>query len=117
MNQAPAGFKISPYLQDLALQVGQQFPFQQASEWLSKLAKVDLNAKQIECLTHHYGQKVEQHPLPSITEQEGLHYCMRDGGMILTRPSQWREMKVGRIVKTTDITFLTEKSNQIIRFT
>jgi hypothetical protein len=47
INQAPGGFTISPYLQDLALQLGQEFAFQQAGDWLSKLAKLDLNAKQI----------------------------------------------------------------------
>lgn len=118
LNQAPAGFKISPYLQDLALQVGQEFPFQQASAWLSKLAKVELDAKQIERLTHHYGQQMEEHPLPTCVEDNQLHYCMMDGGMVLTRPSQCgappgREMKVGRIVKAADIEPLTEKRNQI----
>ena len=113
MNQAPSGFKISAYLQDLALQVGQEFPFQQASEWLSKLAKIDLNAKQIERLTHHYGQDLEAHPLPAVSEPEGLHYSMMDGAMILTGPAQWREMKAGRIVKATDIEALSKKRNQI----
>lgn len=113
LNQSSAGFKISPYLQDLALQVGQEFPFQQASHWLSKLAKVDLNAKQIERLTHHYGQQLEAHPLPANNASEELHYCMMDGGMILTRPAQWREMKVGRIVKVSDIEVLTEKRKQV----
>jgi hypothetical protein len=74
MNQAPAGFKISPYLQDLALQVGQEFPFQQASDWLSKLAKVELDAKQIERLAHHYGQQIEAHPLPTVEQDNQLHW-------------------------------------------
>jgi hypothetical protein len=118
MNQAPAGFKISPYLQELALAVGQEFPFQQASAWLAKLAGVDLNAKQIERLTHHYGQQLEQQPAPALGDDSTLHYCMMDGGMVLTRPNQCgappgREMKVGRIVKATDIEMLTEKRKQV----
>ena len=113
MSQAPAGFKISPYLQELALQVGQEFPFQQASTWLASLAGVDLDAKQIERLTHHYGQQLEEQPAPVLGDGSTLHYCMMDGGMVLTRPSQWREMKVGRIAKATDIETLTENRKQV----
>lgn len=113
MNQAPAGFKISPYLQELALEVGQEFPFQQASNWLARLAGVDLDAKQIERLTHHYGQQLEQQPAPALQDASTLHYCMMDGGMVLTRPNHWREMKVGRIVKETDIAVLTEQRKQV----
>jgi hypothetical protein len=113
MNQAPAGFKISPYLQELALQVGQEFPFQQASEWLVRLAGAEVDAKQIERLAHHYGQQLEQQPAPVAGDDASLHYCMMDGGMVLTRPKQWREMKVGRIVKAADIKMLTEKRKQI----
>jgi hypothetical protein len=38
---------------------------------------------------------------------------MMDGAIILTRPPQWKEMKVGRMVKATDMEALTEKRNQI----
>jgi len=76
MNHRPAGFKISAYLQELALEVGQEFPFQQASAWLARLAGVNLKAKQIERLTHHYGQQLEQPPTPALAPVSTLHYCM-----------------------------------------
>jgi hypothetical protein len=113
MNQAPAGFRISAYLQELALQVGQEFPFQQASDWLDTLAGVQLGAKQIERLAHYYGQQLETHPAPELAQEPTLHYCMMDGGMVMTRPNQWREMKVGRIIKATDIEVLTQKRKQV----
>lgn len=113
MNQAPAGFKVSPYVQTLALQGGQEFRFQKGSEWLADMAGINLSAKQIERITHHYGQVLETTPAPLPPASEDLHYCLMDGGMVLIGPNHYREMKVGRLVNSRHIQAVSAKRNRL----
>lgn len=55
-----AGFRISPYLQELGCYVGQQCPFDEASLLLERLSGVTLSDKQIERLCHHHGQLLDE---------------------------------------------------------
>ena len=97
----PGGFKISPFLQEHLCRVGTKLIFEEASEEVTQLMGVEVNAKQIECICHHYGELLEQVdwkqalneatelPLPLKNEQT---YAMIDGSMILTREedSPWK---------------------------
>ena len=57
--RTPYGFQMSPYLQELVVFSGQNHVFEDASEQLSKLAGVEVTAKQVERLTHAYGELIE----------------------------------------------------------
>jgi len=98
--RSPYGFQMSPYLQELVVFTGQNCVFEDGSQQLRRLSKVGVNAKQIERLTHAYGELLEaqqaKEPTP-IPKENDLHYCMMDGGMVLTREDSWKELKLARI--------------------
>ena len=115
------GFQISPYLQEIACYVGQESVFEGGSEMLSKIAGIKMNAKQIERVCHFYGEEIEQalersieqNIPPEITDTDSPAYCMMDGGMVLTREESWKEIKLARIFRATDLTELHPKRNWI----
>lgn len=94
------GFRQSAYLQELGCYLGQLLPFDEGSIVMEKFKGISLTDKQIERLTHHYGQVLERLPeeivLPTASDEE-THYAMMDGSMILVRQEGWKEMKLGRI--------------------
>ena len=111
---AKGDFAMSAYLQELACYVGKDLPFEQAEKYLDKLANIELGAKQIERICHHYGEILENQSIDNqqdnamLAEAE-LCYAMVDGSMILTRENGWKEIKVGRIFKASDSLQLSEK--------
>lgn len=109
----PGGFKISPYLQEHLCRVGTKMIFEEASQEVVQLMGIDVNAKQIERLCHHYGALLEQVdwrqayndsiqlklPLKNLET-----YAMMDGSMILTRQKEesWKEVKLFRMFQNKD---------------
>jgi hypothetical protein len=83
--------------------MGQLLPFDEGSACLEKISGISLTDKQIERLTHHYGEVLEElkeedclPQEPSEKEQE-RHYAMMDGSMVFVRKEGWKELKLGRI--------------------
>jgi hypothetical protein len=101
------GFRTSPYLQDLACYVGQSVPFDEGSELLAKLAGITLTDKQIERISHHYGEALEDlvpvYALPTTKDQR-QHYAMMDGSMVYIRGEAegWKELKLARVFAASD---------------
>lgn len=98
---------MSAYLQELVCYAAESLVFEQASEHLQKLAAVEVTAKQIERVAHHYGQLLEEESTHQKQDQakgkeKQLHYAMVDGAMLLTREEGYKEIKLGRIFKHTD---------------
>jgi hypothetical protein len=60
LSTAPGGFKISPYLQECLCLAGTKMTFEEASEEVKTLKGIEVNAKQIERLCHHYGESLAQ---------------------------------------------------------
>ena len=76
--RTPYGFQISPYLQELVVFCCQNHVFEDASEQLAKLAGVEVTAKQVERLTHAYGELIEINLENQDNEsppKDALHYC------------------------------------------
>lgn len=112
----PQGFQMSPYLQELVVFTGQNCVFEDGSEQLKLLAGVEVTAKQIERLTHSYGEqlgKEEAQQESNIVHNKALHYGMVDGGMVFTREEGWKEMKLGRIFPAKAHMSQSEKRNFI----
>jgi hypothetical protein len=91
--------KMSAYLQELVCYVGQSQVFEEASEQLWKLAAVEISAKQIERVSHHYGQLLEEQTTDqgqdwAKAKAKALHYAMMDGAMVLTREEGYKEIKL-----------------------
>lgn len=78
---------------------------------------MDLSAKQIENLCHHYGEALEvsQEEVAGSfsSSSDELHYAMVDGSFIFSREKGWTEAKVGRIFKSEDNFMLSEKRKSI----
>ena len=90
---------------------GQQMVFVEASDMLSIMKGVDVNAKQIERVCHHYGGILEKEPSDEHTiwkspeqgnQEDNPHYVMVDGAMFLTREEKWKEIKLARLFKASD---------------
>jgi hypothetical protein len=104
---APGGFKISPYMQEHMCRVGTKMTFEEASEEVTCLMGIDVNAKQIERLCHHYGvllgqidwqQAYSDSVQLRLPLKNQVTYAMMDGSMILTRQKDesWKEVKLCR---------------------
>jgi hypothetical protein len=101
-------FGVSSKLQEIICLLSNNSVFSEAMESLQCLLGVTISAKQIQRVSEHYGQKLEElevsyqdaHldvPLvePNLTGEPV--YVTMDGSMIYTREEAWKEMKVGRI--------------------
>ena len=92
--------------------LGQQYVFAEGEETLKRLKGVEINAKQIERVCHHYGALIEEedcdliatniHREYEVTQSNQLHYAMLDGAMYLTKEEKWKEAKLGRIFNVKD---------------
>lgn len=107
--------------------MGQHLVFEEASAVIKMISGVELNAKQIERICHQYGQWIEEADLElmkksgkhsySKEQSEAVHYASVDGSMYLTREQDWKEIKLGRIFKASDIIGVNEKRNILVEST
>lgn len=96
---------MSGHLQEVVAYLGSDFVFEEASGLLEKLLGVDVSAKQIQKVSEHFGQLLEQEAQQmdsSVTSslktsQADYTYVQLDGSMVLTREEKWKEVKLGRI--------------------
>ena len=58
--QAAPPFQMSPYLQERVCFLGQKEVYQEAATTLEELVHVEVNAKQIERVCHHFGALLEE---------------------------------------------------------
>jgi hypothetical protein len=107
MSQTPMGFKISAVLQESLCRLGSKLTFREASEELTALLRIEINAKQVERVCHCYGEQIDQIDWEQAYSS-GVQlkmpfkdcspvYCMADGSMLLTREDKWKEIKLGRV--------------------
>lgn len=105
LAQCPNGFRMSSHLQEVITYLGCEYVFEEASGVLEKLLGVEVSAKQIQKVSEHVGQLLEEEaqqpdkPIASQLEasQEIYTYVQLDGSMVLTREEKWKEVKLGRI--------------------
>jgi hypothetical protein len=114
-------FRMSAYLQEMSCYSGQAMVFEEASEFIGKYLMIDLNAKQIERVSHHYGERIEESLREKIEngasqkhlDSDQMHYVMPDGHMLLTLEEGWKEIKMGRIFKANDRVQVNKKRTEI----
>ena len=115
--QTPSGFRMTAYWQEQCLYMGQQQVFEEASECIEKLTGTAVTAKQIERLCHCYGELAQEQESQQADalrpEDKRQHYAMADGGMVLTREDDWKEMKLARIFAAEDHLPQSERRNFI----
>lgn len=108
---------------------GQSVVFEEASSLMNHLTGCDFNAKQVERVCHLYGgllnEKLEESiekgasKAHSESERQELHYAMVDGAMYPTKSKEgpWKEMKLGRLFKKSDLLPFSENRNFILKST
>lgn len=106
---------MSPYFQELACLLGQALPFDEASAMAEKLLGHPLSDKQIERVSHHYGEVLEEETKqePAYQVDEALHYGLMDGSMVYVRGEGWKEIKLGRVFAAEER--IQEKRRNTIR--
>jgi hypothetical protein len=94
-------------MQEKMVYAGHLDCYQKSTEILEKLLSVKVSTSQIYRVTDAYGKQIgetadsDERALTPVRQNETL-YIEADGGMILTRDKDWKEVKVGRIFKSGD---------------
>jgi hypothetical protein len=118
----------------MACFVGQQLPFDEASETLLRVGGIRLSDKQLERICHAYGAILDDelyedevvsdtlypNPTQPVADHSGMNYVEIDGSMAFLRAEPtlgteagWREVKLARLFASDDI--LEAKKRTTIR--
>jgi hypothetical protein len=101
------GFQISALLQELMVYAGQLQCYAHCEEVIEKFLSVHVCVTQVYRLTDLYGKELgdtvdfTSRTQPPIRQQD-LLYVEADASMLLTRGQGWKEVKVGRLFKSSD---------------
>jgi len=115
-SKALNGFQISPRLQELMVYAGQLDSYERCNEVISEFINVEVSVAQVYRLTDAYGKAVEQHNKECAltpVKQGDVLYAQADGSMLLTREEGWKEVKVGRVFKSSDCIHAEQKAGRI----
>ena len=114
---------ISSLAQETMCYIGQHLVFSDAEEAINNLTGAGVNAKQIERVSHKYGQWIGDNDTKVISEQvykdygpgktNELHYVSVDGAMYLTREESWKEGKLGRTYQPKDMVQVSPKRTKL----
>ena len=108
MSKLAGKMNISSLLQESLCYIGQALVFAEAEQVIGRLTGAQVNAKQIERVCHHYGQRILAEDTQTIEEQVNKrHYVSVDGVMYLTGEEswpapRWKENKLGLIYEQDD---------------
>lgn len=121
MCQSTQSYGISSRLQEILCLLGQGYVFEEGEEILQQLLGIEISAKQIQRVSEHYGEVLEEQavkkepPVLKLKKSEDPVYIMFDGSMVFTREEGWKEMKAGRIFNQSSCTAIQENRNQIMQ--
>ena len=93
-------------MQELEVYLGQLECYEKCPEILQKTIGIEVGHSQVHRVADTYGKELEKtiassRTLPPLNAEEVL-YAQVDGSMIFTRDESWKEVKVGRIFKSSD---------------
>jgi Uncharacterised protein family (UPF0236) len=93
-------------LQELVVYYGQLECYDKCPEIIEKSLGIKVGHSQINRVTDTYGEELGKTISKTRTltpvESEDILYAQADGSMIFTRDDDWKEVKVGRIFKSSD---------------
>jgi hypothetical protein len=106
--------------------LGQAYVFEESEEILHQLLGITISAKQIQRVSEHYGQALEEQqqqyeegkkeaPVLKLKQPFEPVYLMLDGSMVFTREEGWKEIKAGRIFNQSSCTAIQQNRNQIMQ--
>lgn len=107
----------SPYFRELLLFTGQDDNYAGSAQCIEKLLRISTNPMQIYREVTSTAEEItnlvlKETPKVELSTTENV-YSMLDGGMLLTRPSEWKEAKIGRVFKETAIHQLSDKRTEV----
>lgn len=119
-SKALNGFQISPRMQELMVYAGQLDSYERCNEVIGELINIEVSVAQVYRLTDAYGKAVAQEEeevnkertLAPVKQEEVL-YAQADGSMLQTREEGWKEVKVGRLFKSSDCIHAEQKAGRI----
>lgn len=111
------GFQISPRFQEMMVYSAQLDSYENCNEVLKKFTDIEVSATQVWRVAMVYGEQIgktlnDEINLAPLKKDEVL-YAMADGSMIFTREEKWKEVKVGRLFKSSDCIHAGEKPGWI----
>ncbi len=105
--------------------LAQGYVFEEGEKLLNELLGIEMSAKQIQRISEHYGQQLEQQiqgyakteeaPTLKLKTPGERVYAMFDGSMIFTREEGWKEIKVGRVFTESSRVGIQENRNRILQ--
>lgn len=102
--------------------LGQSVVYSEASQILNELLQIDISSSQIQRVCRFYGELLDsvvnkdlQEHIPKLAnvDKSDNVYVMVDGSMLLTRPKDWKEIKLGRIFNQSKIVPINTKRNEL----
>jgi Uncharacterised protein family (UPF0236) len=111
------GFHISPRLQEIMMLYGERDCYAEAPVMLQETLGISVSTSQVYRVTDTYGAELKKREenkrlLPLLMKDEIL-YMGFDGSFIFSREEGWKEVKVGRLFKSTDCLRGDEKRSWI----
>ena len=103
---------MSERMQGMLCVIGQSVVYQEGSELIDEMLGIEVSAPQIQRVCMHYGSAVEplvkadcKAVIPRLKSPGAADkvYVMVDGSMLYTREEQWRELKLGRIFRQSQV--------------
>jgi len=81
--------------------------YSRCDEVLEKFLSIEVNSMEVYRVTDRYGEELEREEdfsdgILSPVQKEEIVYVMVDGSMIFTRTEGWKEVKLGRVFKSSD---------------
>lgn len=111
------GFQISPLLQELIVYYGQLECYDKCPEILKKSNGIEIGHSQVHRVVNVYGKELAKTIATTRTlsplKCDEILYAELDGSMLFTRDADWKEVKVGRMFKSSDCIDPNGKSSWI----
>ena len=100
--------------------------FEEGEQILKELLGLSISAKQIQRVSEHYGQQMEEQiasyklhkqdaPVLPLKQPDEPVYSMLDGSMLFTRENGWTEIKVGRVFTKSSCVGIQDNRNRILQ--
>ena len=109
------GFRVTPYLKEKLVYVGQLDSYEQGSEITKRLLNLKISDTTIhriaDSLGSDCGNWLEEEDLRRDLKEEEVIYAQVDGSMILTREEKWKEVKLGRIFGVSSCLSVSKSRN------
>jgi len=111
------------YMQSMICMLGQHSVYQEAAALFKRFLGLDINAMQIQRVCNYYGEQIDpivkanhEQYIPKLAEplKDEHTYVMVDGAMLMTREDKWKENKLGRIFRSSQIIDIQKDRNEIM---